>query len=59
MQNKKFDFAFEFFLKKFQKVNIYKFIENALFEIVVLKEKKSEASKTIIWKSVALNHCIK
>ena len=40
MQNKKFDFAFEFFLKKFQKVNIYKFIENALFEIVVLKEKK-------------------
>ena len=48
MQNKNWDFTFEFFLKKFQKVNIYKFIENALFEIVVLKEKKSEASKTII-----------
>ena len=40
MQNKKWDFTFEFFFKKIQKVNIYKFIENALFEIVVLKKKR-------------------
>ena len=42
MQNKNWDFTFEFFFKKFQKVNIYKFIENALFEIVVPKKKKKK-----------------